>query len=506
MKKITFLLVAMLAFCWQGHAQFTESFDTEIPATWTIVDVDGGDTWVHSTAQSYAGGGSARIQWDSNAHDDYLISPQFTVTAGVSDRISFWAASYLGYIESFEVLLSTTGVAPGDFSVSLGDELASTDAPVFEQFSYDLSAYDGTPIYIAIKATGADQFYLYVDEFVNDAAPTCTTTVVDSSTVVDDCGNSQFSVNVVVSTVGDGTNITDGLGGSFPVVAGTVTAGPYADGSNITLTVEHTDPACNFSLGNFQYFCPPSNIDCANATLMACGDTISATSVGSTGNQEGSGCSIGDNGIWFTFTGTGGDMTVESTASFDHEMAITSGACGSLVNIVCDDGSIGTETHTFTSSPGETYYVYIAHYASGSTTTGTIDVTLTCAAIPTCFEVTNLDVTVLPGDTSATVSWDVEGSLTLGYNWVVMNEVDDPELDAHVASGSTAIGVITDKATGLTARNNYNFYVQSNCDTNGLSAWAGPYNFTSTAPPANDECADAIALTVNPDYDCGTVT
>ncbi|MCX7552186.1 T9SS-dependent choice-of-anchor J family protein [Xanthomarina sp. F2636L] len=506
MKKITILLVAMLAFCWQGHAQFTESFDAEIPATWTVVDVDGGNTWVHSTAQSYAGGGSARITYNSGAHDDYLISPQFTVTAGVSDRISFWAASYLGYIESFEVLLSTTGVAPGDFSVSLGDELASTDAPVFEQFSYDLSAYDGTPIYIAIKATGANQFYLYVDEFVNDAAPTCTPAVVDSSTVVDDCGSSQFSVDVVVSSVGDGTVITDGLGGMFTVASGLVTAGPYATGTNVTLTVEHSDPACNFSLGNFQYFCPPSNIDCANATPMVCGDTINGSSVGSTGNQEGSGCSIGDNGIWFTFTGTGGDMTVESTASFDHEMAITSGTCGSLVNIICDDGtgSGGTESYTFTSSPGETYYVYIAHYASGNTTTGTIDITLTCAAIPTCFEATNLDVTVLPGDTSATLSWDVEGSATSGYNWAVMTSGQDPDVDAPVALGSTAVGVTSDTATGLTAGNDYDFYVQSNCDTNGLSTWAGPVNFTSTAPPVNDECGAATALTVDPDYSCAS--
>ncbi len=248
---------------------------------------------------------------------------------------------------------------------------------------------------------------------------------------------------------------------------------------------------------------PPTNIDCANATLMACGDTISATSVGSTGNQEGSGCSIGVNGIWFTFTGTGGDMTVESTASFDHEMAITSGACGSLVNIACDDGTTGTETHTFTSSPGETYYVYIAHYASGNTTTGTVSITLTCAAIPTCFEATNLDVTVLPGDTSATLSWDVEGSATAGYNWAVMNAFEDPDVDAPVASGSTAVGVTTDTATGLTAGNDYDFYVQSNCDTNGLSTWAGPFSFTSLAPPANDTCASAEVAPVGLGS-CGT--
>ncbi len=518
MKKITFLCIAVFcfAFCWQVNAQFTESFDTEIPASWTITDVDGGNTWAYSTAQSYAGGGSARITYDSNAHEDYLISPQFTVTAGVSDRISFWAASYLSYFESFDVLLSTSGTAPSDFTVVLGNEIASTNAPEFEQFSYDLSAHDGTPIYIAIRATGTDQFYLYIDEFVNDAAPSCTAAEVASADPVEDCDNSQFDIVVEFTTVGDATGVSDGTN-TYPIVGTTATLdGDYAFGTDVDLTVVHSDSACDFDLdsttfdacppdnddcsgaveltvdtdlscsnsvagttvgateslpgcvgtanddvwyyfeaigdahtitinntggssdivtevfdacggtslicqdtpnspieltgltpNSMYYFriytwsstattrsdfevcvgtppAPPSNIDCANATPIACGQTINASSNGSTGTQEDSGCSIGDNGIWFTFTGTGGDMTVESTASFDHEVAITSGACGSLVNIICDDGSVGTETHTFASVLNETYYVYIAHYASGNTTTGTIDVTLTCAVVPTC--------------------------------------------------------------------------------------------------------------------------
>src|SRR5690554_3936063 len=520
MKKITFFLVTMLAFCWQGHAQFTESFDAEIPATWTVVDVDGGDTWIHSTAQSYAGGGSARIQWDSNAHDDYLISPQFTVTANVSDRISIWAASYLGYIESFEVLLSTTGVAPGDFSVSLGDELASTDAPVFEQFSYDLSAYDGTPIYIAIKATGADQFYLYVDEFVNDAAPTCTTTVVDSSTEVDDCGNSQFSVNVVVSSVGDGTNITDGLGGSFPVVAGTVTAGPYTNGDTVTLTVEHSDPACNFSLGDFSTGCTLPGEVCDNAVTLTPGTPQAGATTTGAGSLSDSNtapnvnpCSTNYNDLeyWFEYTaietGETLDITVSDLTNTYYGVFVLDNCPDSSPTCVASDTNSSSSADLALTTPaltaGVTYYIVVTDWIQGPTT---FTMNSTVNAAPTCFEVTNLDVTVLPGDTSATLTWDVEGSATSGYNWAVMNEFDDPELDAPVASGSTAAGVTTDLASGLTAGNDYDFYVQSNCDTNGLSTWAGPVNFTSTAPPANDECADAIALTVNPDYECGTVT
>ncbi|HPF91097.1 MAG TPA: GEVED domain-containing protein, partial [Flavobacteriales bacterium] len=53
----------------------------------------------------------------------------------------------------------------------------------------------------------------------------------------------------------------------------------------------------------------------------------------------------------------------------------------------------------------------------------------------------------------------------------------------------------------------YDVYVRANCDVDGFSTWFGPYSFTTNAaPPANDDCGGAIALTVNPDYACGVVT
>src|SRR5690606_21852472 len=214
---------------------------------------------------------------------------------------------------------------------------------------------------------------------------------------------------------------------------------------------------------------------------------------------------------WFEYTaietGETLDITVSDLTNTWYGVFVLDNCPDSSPTCVASDTNSSSSADLALTTPaltaGVTYYIVVTDWAQGPTT---FTMNSTVNAAPTCFEVTNLDVTVLPGDTSATLTWDVEGSATLGYNWVVMNEFDDPELDAPVASGSTAVGVTTDTATGLTAGNDYDFYVQSNCDTNGLSAWAGPYNFTSTAPPANDECADAIALTVNPDYECGTVT
>ena len=71
-----------------------------------------------------------------------------------------------------------------------------------------------------------------------------------------------------------------------------------------------------------------------------------------------------------------------TTSSYDIEMAIASGSCGSLTNIACVDGtgSLGTESYSFTARSGITYYIYIAHYSATSSTTGTFTISRTCSA------------------------------------------------------------------------------------------------------------------------------
>tara|TARA_R110002012_G_scaffold319389_3_gene539839 strand:+ start:49699 stop:52434 length:2736 start_codon:yes stop_codon:yes gene_type:complete len=704
MKKFTFQIFAILAFAitWQANAQFTESFETEIPATWTVINGGGSNAWVQSSSPNGGaqdGAGVASISYNSTAHNDYLITPAIAVTANTNDRLSFYVKSRSSsFLESYEVLLSTTDALEASFTTVLQ---ASSEAPnAWTQLTFSLSAYVGQTIYVALRATGTDEFNLYADNFVNDAAPACTPTVVDSSTVVDDCGSSQFSVDVVVSTVGDGSVITDGLGGSFPIVAGTVNAGPYTFGDVITLTVEHSDSDCDFELGDFesectlpgeicensiiigalpytttdntsnygddygsadepcstsgyltgddvvysftpvtdmsvnmttsgtgswtglfiyeqcpfvtcvdsdtqssgnpsipevslvggttyyivistypspqstaytlditentctaasatftvisdcivsggflvevdvtdlgtataltisddqanpsqpltaigtltfgpyvngtdvvitinddndddsctvtssaitQAVCPPSNVDCANATPIACGETINATSVGSTGNSEDIGCSMGSNGLWFTFVGTGGDITVASTASFDHRQGIASGSCGSLVNIVCDDQSTGAETHTFASTLGETYYVYIARYSSGSTVTGTIDITLTCAVVPTC----------TPADATATVVEDCVAE-TYVVNVDVTTVGNATEISDGIATypiSGTGIIAVGPYATGTPVTLNI-VHDDADCDFT-----LGTYNFV--CPPVNDDIMNPVKL------------
>lgn len=163
---------------WQASAQFLESFDTEIPQEWTVIDNDGqGATWQYHAGNGHRGAGGARINFETNAHEDYLISPQFTVNLGVSDQVSFYAGGTgLAFPESFDVKLSTTGTNPSDFTVLLGSETTISDVDDFGEYinyTYNLTAYDGQPVYVAIVATATAAFHLYVDEFSIDALPSC---------------------------------------------------------------------------------------------------------------------------------------------------------------------------------------------------------------------------------------------------------------------------------------------------------------------------------------------
>ncbi|SRX55619.1 T9SS type A sorting domain-containing protein [Aequorivita sp. CIP111184] len=100
---------------------------------------------------------------------------------------------------------------------------------------------------------------------------------------------------------------------------------------------------------------------------------------------------------------------------------------------------------------------------------------------PACPEPTNLMVTNI-GATSADLSWDAEPNASSGYIWYVFDQGANPTTDTPVATGTTAAGVTTATASGLGGGFNYDFYVVADCNTDGLSQYAGPITFAT--PPA----------------------
>ena len=139
------------------------------PAGWEVANVNGGNEWEFggSEANAHTGDGYAYKYYEGGS-DDWLISPMLDVAAG--DVFSFYARSYSSsWAESMNIMLSTTGGGdPSSFDVTLGTDPA---VPLeYTAYEYDLSAYEGTQIRVAIQCTSDDMFYLFVDDIATSAA------------------------------------------------------------------------------------------------------------------------------------------------------------------------------------------------------------------------------------------------------------------------------------------------------------------------------------------------
>ena len=93
--------------------------------------------------------------------DNWLITPKVTF----DKQMKYWVRTNKGYPDSYEVLLSTAGNDPADFTVVLQ---AMAEAPAvadWTKVSIDLSAYEGQEGYIAFHHVSTDCNYLLIDDF-----------------------------------------------------------------------------------------------------------------------------------------------------------------------------------------------------------------------------------------------------------------------------------------------------------------------------------------------------
>ncbi|WP_299117916.1 T9SS type A sorting domain-containing protein [uncultured Winogradskyella sp.] len=267
---------------------------------------------------------------------------------------------------------------------------------------------------------------------------------------------------------------------------------------------------------------PSTNTTCATADTITCGETLNGNSSTSMGTSEDSGCAMGVNGLWYTFTGTGLDVTLTSTASFDHRMAIASGDCGTLTNIICDDQSTGAETHTFATTNGETYYVYIAHYLDGNTTTGTISLTLDCATLPNddCAGAEAIDsgsfgMTIPGTNVGATDSGLTDGCVSGNDVWYSFTAAQDGDVMMTIDAGFE-YGFYADCATTTSLACNTNltsattgttYYIRIGDDGSTTRRAPGAFNFSiSGSALSNDSFDIERAFTYYPNPVKNTLT
>ena len=185
----------MLAFPALIFGQWTENFEsnTDFPAEWAVLPtgwaiINNGDPngWKIGKPNGSAQSGEyvAKIAFGSAAHDDYLITKAINVQAGVSDNISFYIRSRGSstLLENYEILLSNTDRTSTAFSILLQQEQKAPNT--WTKVSFDLSAYVGQTVYVAVHATDTNQWELYADTFVVSSNALATTEVTKAKDIV----------------------------------------------------------------------------------------------------------------------------------------------------------------------------------------------------------------------------------------------------------------------------------------------------------------------------------
>lgn len=563
MKKLLFfiLILPMLHF-----GQWTENFDggTTMPSGWAVINNGGSNGWIFgppADGAAHSGSNVASILYNLTAHDDYLITKAITVTAGVSDRISFYIKSRNSfYLENYEVLLSTTNQTQGAFTTVLQ---ATQSAPTaWTQKTFNLSAYVGQTVYVAIHATDTDKHQLYADTFVVDSAPTtipaCTTftSPTNGATGVNPDGILSWNAaagatgyKIKVGTTSGGTDVVNNIDiGNVTTynITGTLNSGatyyatvtPYngiGDASGCPQVSFTTVPA-------------PANDNCSGAIALTVNSNLSCTSVGS-GNTLGATQSMAaapcngnpDDDIWYSFVATAtthvitlGNVVSTGTAnSADTYFQVLSGACGGLVNVLCSDPLSGTATGL---TVGQTYYIRVYSYAGEGNNQSfticvgtlppppvndncsgaialTVNTDLNCGSVTTG-NTTSATESMAAAPCNGTPDDDIWYSFVASSaSHVVSLSNISASTDMYFQVLSGTCGSLTSiicsdpnsaTLTGLAVGQTYyiRVYTYSSGNNASFSICVG----TPPPPPANDECAGAVALTVGTDFASGAVS
>ncbi len=136
----------------------------------------------------------------------------------------------------------------------------------------------------------------------------------------------------------------------------------------------------------------PANDDCANAIVIPSfpynftqHDGINATN--NAGNITT--CSTSNDGLWYTFTGDGGNVTITTTTTtpWNQQLNVYTGSCGAFTCAdFSDSSSNGTgnvETVTISTTPGTTYFINVSYFTSTAGDEGNFNISVTSDVMST---------------------------------------------------------------------------------------------------------------------------
>ena len=143
---------------------FEDGFENDLD-NWTVYtqgEAPYGTGWLIQNSLVHSGNYAAvAISYDNIAYNanNWLVSPQLDLQG----TMRFWVLASDSYPDQYEVLLSTTGNAIDDFTITL--QPMGKASGEWTEVSIDLDNYAGQQGYIAIHHVDYDAYYLIIDDF-----------------------------------------------------------------------------------------------------------------------------------------------------------------------------------------------------------------------------------------------------------------------------------------------------------------------------------------------------
>lgn len=299
---------------------------------------------------------------------------------------------------------------------------------------------------------------------------------------------------------------------------------------------------------------PPANDECAGAVALtvnpdySCGSVTAGTIQSATASTvDATACGgTEDDDVWFSFVATGETHKISllniagSTTDMYH--SVWTGDCGALVLVPgsCSDADTSNPAGL---TPGQTYYVRVYTWTGTSGQNSTFNICIGSTPAPpandecdgaialtvnpdnTCGSVTAgtvagatasaTDATACAGNEDddvwfSFVATDVTQNIKLlnvaGSTTDLYHSVWTGDCGALVQVPGSCSDANTSTPTGLTVGDTYYIRVNTFTATGGQDTTFNVCVGTNPPPPANDECTGAIAVTVNSDLNCGSVT
>ncbi|UOQ53442.1 fibronectin type III domain-containing protein [Hymenobacter cellulosivorans] len=277
---------------------------------------------------------------------------------------------------------------------------------------------------------------------------------------------------------------------------------------------------------------PPTNDECAGAvTLTPAADaTCAAATNGTVEGATGPGTLVApvgtaDDDVWYKFTATAAVHTVTLTGTGDYVQQLLSGSCGSLTPVDYSDPSVKTYTGL---TVGTVYYVRVYSYGATFPTAAAAAFTICVTSSPApnndaCANAVTLTPATTGAACTAATNGTIEGATgTTGlaaptgtadddvwYKFTATSTVHTVTLTGtgnyvqELLTGSCGSLTSFDFSdpnvktyTGLSVGTVYYVRVYS-FGTTQLASAAAAFTIcvTTSTPPANDACANAVTLT-----------